>query len=79
MIEKNWGLMVQPIHAFVTFTNQQAKERCAKYLYKYNPETKETNTHKIEGGFTSLGIELDVEDPPEPDDIIYENLEIVKP
>jgi hypothetical protein len=26
-----------------------------------------------------LGIELEVEDPPEPDDIIYENLEIVKP
>lgn len=66
--------MVQPVCAFVTFTNQEAKERCSRYFYDRCPETKALNVNKI--GLTSLGVELTVEDPPEPTGIIFENLEI---
>jgi hypothetical protein len=66
--------MVQPVSAFVTFTTQEAKERCVKYFYDKDPNTDEINTNKI--GFKSLGVELEVLDPPEAEDIIFENLEI---
>ena len=76
MIEKNWKLIIQPATAFVSFTTQEAKERCLRDFYSELPESGEKNHDKLENGFTSLGVELEVEDPPEPSDVIFENLEI---
>lgn len=60
LITKNWDLMVQPVSAFVTFTTQEAKERCVRYFYEKDPNSGEINTSKIDGGFTSLGVALKV-------------------
>lgn len=34
-IEENRELFQTPVAAFVTFTTQEARERCLKYFYKY--------------------------------------------
>ena len=65
--------LTKPICAFVTFTNQEAKERCMEYLIERTKEGKINDNYK-EGGLTSLGHTLEVEDAPEPSDIIWENL-----
>ena len=70
--------MIQPVSAFITFTTQEAKERCVNYFYDRVPESDETNINKLDKGLTSLGVELEVEEPPEPTDVIFENLEISK-
>ena len=67
--------MARPISAFVTFTNQEAKERCVRYFYEKDPYTGADQTDNFIG-LQSLGIELEVTDPSEPSDYMFENLEI---
>lgn len=45
-------------------------------FYDELPESGEKNPDKIPGGFKSLGVEIQIEDPPEPSDVLFENLEI---
>ena len=74
-IKNNLAQISVPIKAYITFSQQEAVERCAYYLYNVNPDGKK-NPNKVD--FKLLGDQLVIEQAPEPTDIIWENLEIGK-
>lgn len=53
LIKNNVQMMSQPVAAFVTFTNIEAKERARKYY--------------MDGRFRSLGVTLKIKEAPEPE------------
>lgn len=67
--------MAIPVCAFITFTSQEAKERCVHYCFETDSEGYPNQKFKINGPVTSLGNNLKVTDAPEPSDIIWENLQ----
>lgn len=68
----------QPVCAFVTFTTLEAKERALKYYCKVDKEGQRNHYYTEYGGFNSGGMVLEVEEAPEPSEIIWENIEILK-
>lgn len=66
--------MKQPVIAFITFTTQEAAERCYKYLLKADPVSKVKNQNLKE--FMLLGDKADIRAASEPSNIIWENLEV---
>lgn len=71
LIRDNGDAISKPVCAFITFTNQEAKERVLKYLVEKTPAGLKNEDFD---GFVSLGCNLRVRDAPEPSDIIWENL-----
>lgn len=76
MVKTNYGQFNRPVSAFVTFSNQEAKEKCNKYYYEFDPITGKAN--KDFKGLSMDDIQLEVVSAPEPTDVIYENFEITK-
>ena len=74
-IEHNKDYINQPIYAFVTFTNQEGKERFGKHNSKYLPSGANNPDYKP---FKLLGEDAEVKICNEPSDIIWENLEFSK-
>jgi hypothetical protein len=73
LIRSEGAAISKPICAFITFTNQEAKERALKYLTEKTSEGLKNEDYE---GFVSIGCDLKVMDAPEPSDIIWENLQI---
>ena len=66
--------MVEPIYAFIIFTNQEAFERCQNNLFR-NIGGKRNKERK---NFELLGDVPVFDEAPEPTNIIWENLEVTK-
>lgn len=64
----------QPVCAFVTFTEQEAYERCENYFFKYNLTDGSYNHSYKPWNF--LEEEGQMEAAPEPSNVIWENLEV---
>lgn len=75
LIENNNDLLTSPIFAFVTFTNQEGKERFGKYNSYHLPSGAYNPDYKP---FNLLGDEAEVRICNEPSDILWENLEFTK-
>jgi hypothetical protein len=65
--------ITRPVCAFVTFTTQEAYERCNKYLFEFNEvgQKNEDHTKAI-----ILGQPTAVIEAPEPTNIVWEDLGI---
>lgn len=74
LIKLNYGKFNRPVSAFVTFTNQEAKEKCDTFYLKFDPITGKANK-SFETGLVMDEIPLEVVDAPEPSDVIYENFD----
>jgi hypothetical protein len=72
LIEHNKTLLESPIFAFVTFTNQEGKERFGKHNSYYLPSGAYNKDYEP---FMLLGEKAEVRICNEPSDIIWENLE----
>ena len=72
LLLNNKTLLETPIFAFVTFTNQEGKERFGKYNSKKLPSGATNPDYKP---FELLGEDAEVRICNEPSDILWENLE----
>lgn len=59
--------------AFITFTEQEAFERCERYLFKYDRNKASNDDYDPLVMFDS---EMKIEEAPEPSNVIWENLEV---
>lgn len=66
--------LIQPVCAFVTFTEQEAYERCENYLFKYKLTDGSYNTDYTELNFMDEATQIEA--APEPSNVIWENLEV---
>lgn len=73
IIKEDIDKLKQPVCAFVTFTEQEAYERCEEYFFKYLRTDKSYNTKYQPLQF--LEEETLIEAAPEPSNIVWENLE----
>ena len=74
LIKLNYGQFNRPVSAFVTFTNQEAKEKCNTFYLAFDPITGKANKD-FTTGLKMDGMDLEVVDAPEPSDVIYENFD----
>lgn len=72
IIKKDKDKLKWPVCAFVTFTEQEAYERCEEYYFKYNRTDGSYNTKYEKLEF--LEEETQIEAAPEPSNVIWENL-----
>lgn len=70
MIEDHHLDYSRPVTAFVTFTTQEAADRCERYFALNGSSYKEENAFRI------LGQKVDCYRAQEPSDILWENLAI---
>lgn len=73
IIKEDSENLKQPVCAFVTFTHQEAYERCEEYLFKHD------NTGARNHNYNALELfeeETKIEQAPEPSNVIWENLEV---
>lgn len=72
-LEKYTDEVTMPVAAYVTFTTQEAKERCKKFFFKLN----EDGTKNIDytDGLIVDSHELEVLEAPEPSNVIWENIQ----
>ena len=75
-VKEHESILRTPICAFVTFTEQEAKERICKWRFKQNENQTINELYDENNRMKSLGVPLDFEEAPEPSDVIWENLEI---
>ena len=62
-----------PVVAFVIIDNQECQERCLEELVTSNSITGSINYNESGKAFTILDEKLELEEAPEPSDIIWEN------
>ena len=73
LLETKMNDITTPVSAFVTFTTQEAHERCSKYLFKYNELGYKNNDRKE---VEILGQKANICDAPDPTNVIWEHLGI---
>jgi DNA-binding transcriptional regulator of glucitol operon len=71
-LDKYTNEVTSPVAAYVTFTTQEAKERCKRYFFKLNDDG--TKNLDYEDGLIIGSDELEVLEAPEPSNVIWENI-----
>ena len=72
IIEQKIDKISTPVRAFVTFTSQEAEERCENFLFS---KTRSGDPNEDLRPLNILDIDVTVQEAAEPSNIIWENLE----